>query len=253
MNNLITITEKEGKKLVSARELHKFLEVGRDFSTWLKARIEKYKFEENIDFTVFTKSGELETTGFQEKIEYVITIDMAKELSMVENNDKGREARKYFIACEKQLVEIQSISQLLLNIYNGGQAAVIASKQLTEIEVAEATKPLLNTIEEQKPLVEFGNTILKSKDNILVRELAKIISDEVVSIGQNKLYDKMRAWGMIMAGKTEPYQRYVDNKYFVLEEKPVSTPYGEKIVKTTLVSPRGQVAIVEKFRKEFVS
>ena len=85
---------------VNARDLHVRLEVGRDFSTWFKERTEKYKFIEGEDYTL-PETGELETRGFQEKVEYFITLDMAKELSMVENNEQGRVARKYFIAVEK--------------------------------------------------------------------------------------------------------------------------------------------------------
>ena len=92
---------------VSARDLHTSLLVGRDFSTWIKARIAKYKFEERLDYVTFHKSGELHSTGFKTAIEYLISINMAKELSMVENNEQGRIARKYFIACEEQLKQVQ--------------------------------------------------------------------------------------------------------------------------------------------------
>ncbi len=74
---------------VSARELHAFLEVGRDFSTWIKDRISKYEFVENTDYIMLPKTGELENKGSQGKIEYFVTLDMAKQLAMVENNDKG--------------------------------------------------------------------------------------------------------------------------------------------------------------------
>lgn len=93
---------------VSARELHAFLEVGRDFSTWIKDRISKYEFVENTDYITLPKTGELENKGLQGKIEYFVTLDMAKQLAMVENNEKGKQARKYFIECEKQLNAQQS-------------------------------------------------------------------------------------------------------------------------------------------------
>ena len=89
-------------QLVDARLLHSFLEVARDFSTWIKDRIEEYGFIENIDF-LLPKFGEQKGRGGYNKIDYHLTLDMAKELSMVERNDKGREARRYFIDCEQQL------------------------------------------------------------------------------------------------------------------------------------------------------
>ena len=91
---------------VNARELHSFLESRQDFSTWIKARIEQYGFVENSDYLLHSFMEQL-PSGAKQKIDYHITIDMAKELAMVERNDKGREARKYFIrkpqALHKQL------------------------------------------------------------------------------------------------------------------------------------------------------
>ena len=85
---------------VNARELWAKLGVGRDFSNWIKDRIGKYDFLEGTDYAV-AKIGERESSGFQ-PIDYFISLDMAKELSMVENNDQGKSARRYFIECEKQ-------------------------------------------------------------------------------------------------------------------------------------------------------
>ena len=83
-------------------ELHSFLESRQDFSTWIKARIEQYGFVENTDYLLHSFMEQL-PSGAKQKIDYHITIDMAKELAMVERNDKGREARKYFIECERRL------------------------------------------------------------------------------------------------------------------------------------------------------
>ena len=91
------------KPTINARDLHVWLESKQDFSTWIKNRIGQYAFEENVDFVKLHKKMELSKTG-QTAIEYHITFDMAKELGMVERNDKGREARRYFIACEQRLI-----------------------------------------------------------------------------------------------------------------------------------------------------
>ena len=110
MGNLIPIVQRFiagiSTRTVSARKLHEFLQVKRDFSTWIKARIEQYEFEENTDYLLtLPKSGELKNRGLQGKTEYYLTIDMAKELAMVERNEKGRQARRYFIDCENKLLE----------------------------------------------------------------------------------------------------------------------------------------------------
>jgi phage anti-repressor protein len=104
-NALVTIRcEKIGDhdQAVNARELHQFLEVGRDFNTWIKGRIDEYGFTEGQDYGVFPNSGE-NPQGGRPAIEYLVTLDMAKELAMVERTEKGRQVRRYFIACEKKL------------------------------------------------------------------------------------------------------------------------------------------------------
>lgn len=95
----------EGRQIVSARDLHEYLEVGRDFTTWIKERIEKYQFEENADFTIISSFHQNGGKGGRPKTDYVLRLNMAKELSMIENNDRGREARKYFIECENKLFD----------------------------------------------------------------------------------------------------------------------------------------------------
>lgn len=104
MEELIKITESNGKKAVNARELHDFLESKRDFSNWIKDRIEKYGLVENEDYVVFANFGE-NSKGGRPQIEYALSVDAAKELSMVEGNEKGKQARRYFIECEKVLKE----------------------------------------------------------------------------------------------------------------------------------------------------
>ena len=82
---------------VNARELHSFVQSKQEFANWMKARIEKFGFIEGQDFTV-----DKFINGRATVIDYHLTIDMAKELAMVENNDKGREVRRYFIECERR-------------------------------------------------------------------------------------------------------------------------------------------------------
>lgn len=115
MEEIIKITEKDGRKAVNARELHAFLGVGKDFSSWIKERIFKYGFIENQDFEVFTQIGE-NLQGGRPAIEYALSLDMAKELSMVENNEKGRQARKYFIECEKAVTKQSTLIEDKLKV-----------------------------------------------------------------------------------------------------------------------------------------
>lgn len=137
-------------------------------------------------------------------------------------------------------------AQLLLDIYNGGQEGVIASRELVELE----KKPLLDKIEKDEPKVTFANRVLKSNDNVLVRQVAKIASDEGLMIGERKLYNKLREWGYICKTSTEPTQVGMNRKYFVLKIDVIQTPYGIKTNKVTLVTPKGQMHIVKRLMKE---
>ena len=113
MNELVKIGSSEingtQQKTVNARELWYFLESKRDFSNWIKDRIEKFGFEENTDYLLAKIVEQVPHQGgtrSQEKIDYITTLDMSKELAMVENNEKGRQIRKYFIEVEKQARKI---------------------------------------------------------------------------------------------------------------------------------------------------
>ena len=140
-------------------------------------------------------------------------------------------------------------ANLLLQIYNGGQQGVIASKQLTEIEVQEATTPLLNKIEEDKPLVEFAETISQASDSIDIGTFSKLVKDQDIKIGRNKLFEWLRDNGYLMKSNI-PYQKYIDNNYFEIVEYTYKTPYGEKLTTKTLITGLGQIKIIEKLRKE---
>ncbi|EKH3668424.1 antA/AntB antirepressor family protein [Escherichia coli] len=93
--------------LVNARDLHGFLEVGKDFSNWIRARINEYGFVEHLDYILF--SPNLAKTLGRRRKDYHLTLDTAKELAMVERNEKGRQIRRYFIECEKKLRNIQPV------------------------------------------------------------------------------------------------------------------------------------------------
>lgn len=100
-NELLPIYENENKeKLVNARELHSIMKIGRDFTNWIKDRIKKYNFIQNEDYILtFAKIGERRNVI---KHEYYLTVNMAKELAMIENNEIGRKIRRYFIEVEKR-------------------------------------------------------------------------------------------------------------------------------------------------------
>lgn len=127
------------EQAVNARELHGFLGSKQQFADWIKNRIEKYEFEENTDFVVFHKDMK-NSKGGRSSIEYAITVTMAKELAMVENNPKGKEVRRYFIECERQakqaniVPQIASIEDLLNASVEQGKTATEICNQVTKAE-----------------------------------------------------------------------------------------------------------------------
>jgi len=116
-NGLVPVYQGTNGKAVNARELHEFLEVGTKFTDWIKERIQKYGFVENEDYITASEKKETANGGYTLTTEYILAIDTAKEISMVQNNEKGSQARKYFIAVEKKFKEIakpQSIEDLII-------------------------------------------------------------------------------------------------------------------------------------------
>ena len=127
------------EQAVNARELYEFLGSKRQFANWIKERIESYEFVENVDYVVFNNFVK-NPKGGRSSIEYAITVTMAKELAMVENNAKGKEVRKYFIECERQakqaniVPQIASIEDLLNASVEQGKTATEICNQVTKAE-----------------------------------------------------------------------------------------------------------------------
>jgi len=150
MNELIKIEKRDGKQLVDARDLHIFLESKQDFSNWISNRIKKYDFQEDLDFTIFL----LKSPKGRPLKEYAITIDMAKELSMVENNDKGKQARRYFIEVEKRVTKQLSAFEMMRQ-----QLDILEQqdKRLTALE----NKPQINAPIQQFSIMGHCNNVNK--------------------------------------------------------------------------------------------
>lgn len=141
-------------------------------------------------------------------------------------------------------------ARLLLAIYNGGQQGILASKELTTIEVEAATTPLLEKIEEDKPYTEFAKHVTESSDTVDIGEFAKVVKKESIKIGRNRLFEWLRDKGYLMSNNT-PYQRYIESGYFKVVEVTKNTAYGINVYTKTLITGKGQVYFVEKLRKQF--
>jgi len=202
MTELISIKEYKGQKVINARELHYFLESRRDFSTWIKDRIEKYGFIENQDYSTFTKIVER-----AKRIEYALTIDTAKEIAMVEGNDKGKQARQYFIECEKKLqnkaIDFSNPDTVLQLAQNWAES---------EKKRLEAEK----TIKVLQPKADLMDKVMDTDDKIDIGQAAKILK---LPFGRNIMFSKLRKNGIFFKNKNEPKQEYIARGYFELKEK----------------------------------
>ena len=202
MTELISIKEYKGQKVINARELHYFLESRRDFSTWIKDRIEKYGFIENQDYSTFTKIVER-----AKRIEYALTIDTAKEIAMVEGNDKGKQARQYFIECEKKLqnkaIDFSNPDTVLQLAQNWAES---------EKKRLEAEK----TIKVLQPKADLMDKVMDTDDKIDIGQAAKILK---LPFGRNIMFSKLRKNGIFFKNKNEPKQEYIAREYFELKEK----------------------------------
>ena len=150
---------------------------------------------------------------------------------------------------EKNLNTITTKKLLLADLFDSDKMVVVsAHKQLIEIE----TKPLREKIELDQPKVSFAETIEKANDGIIVRDLSKILGNEGIKIGQNKLFAKLREYGYICKESTMPTQRAIQQELFAVSEIIIKTINGDKIRKTPKVTGKGQIFIVNKIKKELM-
>lgn len=151
-----------------------------------------------------------------------------------------------FNAMEQVIQQLDKKQKLQLAILNGDDTQrILALKEYENI----LTKPLLDKIEEDKPLVEFAETISKASDSIDIGTFSKLVKDQDIKIGRNKLFEWLRDNGYLMKNNV-PYQKYIDNNYFEIVEYTYKTSYGEKLTTKTLITGLGQIKIIEKLRKE---
>ena len=199
---------------VSARELHSYVESRREFSTWIKNRIEKYGFIEGQDFlTILSKTP----SGGRPSQEYFITLDMAKQLAMVENNDKGSQARKYFIECEKKLKE-QTVSQPVQPIgelEDKMRVWAFVIEQTTLAPVAKET--LLITTAETLTGISIGYRPQIEQTTYSAKELGDVLGISANRVGRiaNAHGLKTNEYGLYYLSKSQHSDKQVEHfRYF---------------------------------------
>lgn len=240
-NNLIPITTAsiggDQQQGVNARDLHQFLEVGKDFSNWIKDRINQFDFFEGVDFV---KTQDLSSPNLanaksraQVRIEYILTLNMAKELSMVERNEKGKQARQYFIQCEKLAKD--PVNALIL---------LMAAETQKKNEALEAkTLQLENKIEEDAPKVEFADGVIATGKCICLREAIKACGVKPMAG-----FDWLRSHKFIYKQGNQATQKSIDMGLMVVRF--ANVPHVEGVEQKPYAHVTGKGLVY--FRKKFV-
>ncbi len=220
------------EQIVSARELHKTLEVGTEFRKWFP-RMAEYGFQENSDFVrVYQKCPT--PGGEQEKVDYHIKLDMAKEIAMIQRSEKGKQIRQYLIQVEKDWNSPEKTM---------ARALVLADKTIHE---------LTTKIELDKPKTLFADAVSASRTSILIGDLAKLIKQNGVDIGQKRMFDWMRDNGYLIkrqgADYNSPTQRSMELGLMEIKEgSHVHSDGHVSITKTSKITGKGQQYFINKF------
>ena len=233
MNELINVTLNENHEpIVSGRQLHEALGVKTPYSMWFDRMVE-YGFTENQDFLLnnFVKQT---GRGGHNKVDHIIKLDMAKEIAMIQRTDKGKEVRQYFIQVEKDFNSPEKIM---------ARALLMADKKVHRLEAQ---------IEADRPKVLFADAVSASKSSCLIGELAKILKQNGIDIGQNKLFQWLRSNGYLISRRGEswnqPTQKSMQLGLFELKKTNINHPDGHTTVSTTTkVTGKGQQYFINKF------
>ena len=177
MQELIKIQDKGGQSAVSARELHKFLEIETRFDKWIQ-RMFEYGFIQDIDYQRLVKNVQMQNNATREVLhDYALTLDCAKEISMIQRSEKGKQARMYFIDCEKKL---KTGSFALPQTF--AEALKLAANQAERIELQSVE------LRKQAPKVEYFNEVLQSESVYNTNQIAKEIGMSAITLNR-KLSD----------------------------------------------------------------
>ena len=260
--SVVEVIEYDGKQAVNARELHKKLGNKKQFANWIQLRIEQYGFVENQDFQVFNQKVK-NSNGGRSRKEYALSLDMAKELCMVENNDAGRRIRKYFIEVEKK-ARTQNPFAIPQTYSEALQLAANQAKQIEQQKLALEQKKIENdklvadgkrkdaTIVRMKPKEVFTDAVAGSKGNCLVGEVAKLITQNGYKIGEKQFFAWLRDNGYL-GKKGERYnipnQQYMGKNPFFYIKRGVRQGNSGVLhtTSTTMLTPKGQIYFVNKF------
>lgn len=245
MNELIQVNYDNDRPTVLARDLHEFLEVQTPYHKWFP-RMCEYGFSENIDYMMMDKNV-LRSDGTkmpQIQHDAQLTIEMAKEICMLQRNERGKQARQYFIQLEKDW----NSPELVM-----ARALKMANSRIGSLE--ERTIHLEQKIEQDKPKVLFADAVSTSQNTILIGDLAKVLRQNGVEMGQTRLFQWLRENGYLIKQKGSAYnmptQKSMELGLFKIKETCITHSDGHtSINRTPKVTGKGQIYLVNKILKK---
>ncbi len=237
MNEVLKVNYEKENPTVSARDLHEALGIEERFSKWFE-RMVGYGFEETKDYTPYQM---VHPQNHQEIVDCKLSIDMAKEICMLQRTEKGKQCRTYFIELEKAWNTPEQIF---------ARALKMAEKQINSLK--EVNTQLLIKSEEDKPKVIFANAVTASKTSILVGELAKMLKQNGINIGGGRLFEWLREKGYLIKRKgsdwNTPTQYSMELGLFEIKESTHLDGNGCNVTtKTSKVTGKGQQYFINKF------
>lgn len=244
MNELLKINYETEQPTVSARELYEGLEIKTAFKDWFP-RMAAYGFEENQDFILVAQKRATNNPKNPVAIynDYQISVDMAKQICMIQRSEKGKQYRQYFIDLEKAWNTPEQIF---------ARALKMADQKIEKLK--ESNAGLLEDVERMKPKEIFADAVKASDSSILIGDLAKILRQNGVDTGQKRLFEQLRNEGYLMktgSSRNMPKQKYVANGFFQIKETVISNPDGSvRMTKTTKVTGKGQQHFLNKYLKK---
>lgn len=235
MNELIKVTVKNDKQLVSARDLYHGLKLKIRFSLWVSKNFKE--FEDGEDFTSVSTDTVVNNGARRELQDYALTLDMAKQLCMMSHTELGRKYRKYFIELERKWNDPQEVVK---------RGYAILQNENTQLKLEN---------EQMKPKALFADAVSVSKSTILIGELAKILKQNGVEIGATRLFAWLRENGYLISRKgtdwNMPTQKSMELGLFEIKETTITHSDGHTTIsKTTKVTGKGQQYFINKFLKD---
>ena len=224
---IIPIYENKSKeRLINARELHEALRSKRDFSNWISDRIKKYNFIENEDFSTIL----LESTGGRPKKEYILKLDIAKEIALIENNDQGRALRRYFIEIEKRyrkIVNTNNSNQLIDLMQNAINYMKENNLRVDNLELG--LKEVKNEIENIKSSID-----IKIQNNYC---LSSDIAEQLGLYSENQIPHSNLIGAIARElGYKISYKHYYEDKYIAIIKDLTKNEYWQVYFKPVAVN-----------------